>query len=85
MNKLREEWNEHCELDSYKEKGELPLWLKEPARGVIANYWLSKFKELVESKRKPSLTKPAREGIIGTMAINYEYNQALDDILQELE
>lgn len=35
--------------------------------------------------KKPSLTKPARAGIIGTMAINFEYNQALADALSILK
>lgn len=45
---------------------------------------LEKIRAEVENMKKPSLTKPARRGVIGTMAINYEYNQALTDLLHYL-
>lgn len=41
--------------------------------------------QVAEGMKKPSLTKPAREGVIGTMAINSEYNLALSDLLTKLQ
>ena len=41
--------------------------------------------EIVETLKKPALTKPVRKGVIGTMAINIEYNQALDDTIKALQ
>ena len=38
------------------------------------------FTTFIESKKKPTLTDPARPGVIGTMAINYDYNKALSDM-----
>ncbi len=39
----------------------------------------------IDSMKKPELTKPAREGIIGAMAINFQYNEALSDLRLSLQ
>ena len=41
--------------------------------------------EKAEKMRKPTLTKPAREGMIGTMAINHDYNKALSDLTEVIK
>lgn len=45
---------------------------------------LDKVIKIAEWMKKPTLTKPVREGVIGTMSINCEYNQALSDLIAKL-
>lgn len=53
---------------------------------TIRNFLISSQIKLLEAEldrkkgmMKPTLTKPAREGIIGTMSINNEYNKAIQE------
>lgn len=39
----------------------------------------------IEGMKKPSLTKSPKHGVIGTLAINYEWNEAIKAVLQILK